>query len=99
MAHSLLVMAYHILKDGTVYRELGHDYFDRRDTARLQRRLITRLESLGLRVTLEPLAQAASVDTRRFHFRTRVPAERHAYCAHSPEWEAPLAWREELAPV
>jgi transposase len=58
-AHSLLVIAYHILKEGTVYRELGHDYFDRRDTARLQRRLITRLESLGFRVTLEPSAQGA----------------------------------------
>ena len=59
VAHSLLVIAYHILKEGTVYRELGHDYFDKRDTVRLQRRLITRLESLGLRVTVEPLPQAA----------------------------------------
>jgi len=59
VAHSLLVIAYHILKDGTVYRDLGHDYFDRRDTVRLQHRLITRLESLGLRVTVEPLPQAA----------------------------------------
>jgi hypothetical protein len=52
-------MAYHILKEGTVYRELGQDYFDKRATVRLQRRLITRLESLGLRVTVEPLLQAA----------------------------------------
>lgn len=59
VAHSLLVMAYHILKEGTTYRELGHDYFDKRDTARLQRRLIARLASLGLRVTVEPLPQAA----------------------------------------
>jgi transposase len=59
VAHSLLVIAYHILKDGTTYRELGHDYFDQRDTARLQRRLIARLESLGLRVTVDPLPQAA----------------------------------------
>ena len=59
VAHSILVIAYHILKEGTTYRELGHDYFDKRDTARLQRRLISRLESLGLRVTVEPLPQAA----------------------------------------
>jgi len=58
VAHSILVIAYHILKEGTTYRELGHDYFDKRDSARLQRRLITRLESLGLRVTVEPLPQA-----------------------------------------
>jgi hypothetical protein len=59
VAHSLLVIAYHILKEGTTYRELGHDYFDRRDTFRLQQRLIARLESLGLRVTVETLPQAA----------------------------------------
>jgi transposase len=59
VAHSILVIAYHILKEGTTYRDLGHDYFDQRDTARLQRRLIARLEALGLRVTVEPLAQAA----------------------------------------
>jgi len=59
VAHSILVIVYHILKDGTTYRDLGHDYFDKRDTARLQRRLIARLEALGLRVTVEPLAHAA----------------------------------------
>jgi len=59
VAHSLLVIAYHILKEGPTYRELGHDYFDKRDTARLQRRLIARLESLGLRVPVESLPQAA----------------------------------------
>lgn len=59
VGHSILVIAYHILKDGTTYRDLGHDYFDKRETARLQRRLIARLESLGLRVTVEPLPQAA----------------------------------------
>lgn len=38
---------------------LGHDYFDRRDTGQLQHRLISRLEALGLRVTVQPLPQAA----------------------------------------
>lgn len=59
VAHSILVIAYHLLRDGTTYRDLGRDYFDKRDTARLQRRLIARLESLGLQVTVEPLALAA----------------------------------------
>jgi len=54
-----MALTHHILKEGTTYRELGHDYLDKRDSARLQRRLITRLESLGLRVTVEPLPQAA----------------------------------------
>lgn len=59
VSHSLLVIAYHLLKDGTTYHDLGHDYFDRRDTRQLQHRLIGRLEALGLRVTVEPLPLAA----------------------------------------
>ena len=59
VAHSILVIAYHLLKDGTTYQDLGPDYFDRRDTGQLQRRLIGRLEALGLRVIVEPLPQAA----------------------------------------
>jgi transposase len=59
VAHSILVIVYHILRDGTTYRDLGQDYFDRRDTPRLQRRLVSRLEALGLRVTVEPILQAA----------------------------------------
>ena len=57
--HSILVIAYHILKDGTTYHELGQDYFDKRDTARIQERLITRLAALGLRVTVDPMTQPA----------------------------------------
>jgi len=59
VGHSILVIAYHILKDGTTYRELGPDYFDTRESARLQQRLIARLETLGLRVTVQPALQAA----------------------------------------
>ena len=59
VAHSILIIAYHLLKDGTVYHDLGHNYFEKRDTGRLQRRLISRLEALGLRVTVEPLPRAA----------------------------------------
>jgi len=59
VAHSILVRAYHILKDGTTYRELGHDFLDKLQGEKLQRRLIARLEALGLKVTVEPLPQAA----------------------------------------
>jgi len=59
VAHSLLVIAYHLLKDGTTFQDLGPDYFDRRDTRQLQRRLIGCLEALGLRVSVEPLPLAA----------------------------------------
>ena len=54
VAHSILVIAYHILRDGTEYRELGGNYFDKRNQEQLQRTLVKRLEGLGLKVVLEP---------------------------------------------
>uniref|UniRef100_A0A7C2IQ11 IS110 family transposase n=1 Tax=Ammonifex degensii TaxID=42838 RepID=A0A7C2IQ11_9THEO len=58
VAHSLLVVIYHILKDGTVYNDLGIDHFDRTNSQRLKNRLIKRLESLGYKVTVEENAAA-----------------------------------------
>jgi transposase len=55
----LLVIAYYILRDGTRYNDLGADYFDRLNPEGLRRRLTKRLEGLGFKVTLEPLAQVA----------------------------------------
>ena len=59
VAHSLLVVLYHLLKDPTAhYRELGGSYFDQLDPQRLQRHLIKRLEALGYEVVLTPKAAA-----------------------------------------
>ena len=41
------------------YRDLGPDYLDKLQPQRLTRSLIKRLESLGHKVTLTPLNQAA----------------------------------------
>lgn len=59
VAHALLVIAFHMLKRKENYRELGADHFDRLDVNRIRRCLVRRLERLGHRVTLEPLAQTA----------------------------------------
>lgn len=57
VAHTLVVIAWRILaSDGLTYRELGPDWFDRRDTEAHVRRLVHQLERLGLRVNLEPAA-------------------------------------------
>jgi transposase len=56
VAHTLLVIAYHVLTSGEVYRELGADFFDRRNHEALARRLVKRLTTLGYTVTLEPQA-------------------------------------------
>jgi transposase len=58
VAHSILVRAYHIIERGTVYTDLGGDYFDRRNQQYTQRRLVKRLEQLGYKVTLEPAETA-----------------------------------------
>jgi transposase len=59
LAHTILVIAYHLLKDRTTYQDLGAAYFDQRDRAALERRLVRRLEGLGYKVTIEPAAPAA----------------------------------------
>jgi transposase len=56
VAASILTAAYHILKDEVTYHELGADYFERRDHAKLARHLIRRLEHLGLTVEVKPAA-------------------------------------------
>ena len=56
VAASILTAAYYILKDGETYHELGADYFERRDKAHIARRLIRRLEQLGLSVEVRPAA-------------------------------------------
>jgi transposase len=58
LAHALLRIAYHVLADGTVYRELGADYYDRRHRQRVTRRAIHLLEHQGYRVILEPAMSA-----------------------------------------
>lgn len=61
VAHSLLVIIYHVLRDRQPYRDLGADYFDRRDTARVERHHVRRLNALGYSVTLTPLPAAEPV--------------------------------------
>lgn len=57
VAHTMLIIAYHILKRGCPYQELGGDYFDRLDARGLQKRLVNRLTNLGFKVTLTPAAE------------------------------------------
>jgi len=52
IAHSILVIAYHILRDGTLYQDLGADHFDRLRPDRLKRYYIRRLQDLGYEVAL-----------------------------------------------
>jgi len=55
LAHSLLVIAYHVLKRRVNFMDLGPTYFDERNRMSVQRQLVRRLERLGYKVALEPL--------------------------------------------
>jgi transposase len=59
VAHSILVIVYHIIKRGTQYVDLGGNYFDKRKQESIQKQLVRRLEKLGLKVTVEPLIDIA----------------------------------------
>lgn len=59
VAHSVLVVIYHVLKMRKPFQDLGADYFDKLNPERLTKHLVKRLESLGHKVTLEPLEAVA----------------------------------------
>jgi transposase len=52
VAHTMLGIIYHMLTKRQVYKELGADYFDRRQKESLVKRTIKRLELLGYQVTV-----------------------------------------------
>lgn len=56
VAAKLLLAAYHILRDGTEYRDLGAKFLDELDRARTTDRLVRRLGKLGYDVALSPAA-------------------------------------------
>jgi transposase len=55
--HAMLVALWHMLKRRVPHQDLGADYFDRRNTARIRRHHVRRLEQLGYQVLIvEPAA-------------------------------------------
>ena len=56
VAASILTAIYHMLKDGTLYHDLGADHFQRRSKDQQRKRLVQRLVDLGYAVELSPRA-------------------------------------------
>lgn len=57
VGHTILVIVYHLLaSQHSVYHDLGAHYFDERARQSVERRLVHRLEALGYKVALEPVA-------------------------------------------
>ena len=57
VAHTILVIAWHVLSRNCDYQDLGADFFDRGHEQQLTKRLVRRLEQLGHNVNLTPAAQ------------------------------------------
>jgi transposase len=58
VAHSVLVILYHMLREGRPYTDLGPDYFEHLEASRIERYHVLRLERLGYTVTLTPAPAA-----------------------------------------
>lgn len=59
LEHSILVAVWNMLTNGEFYRDPGADYFTRRIPAKTKAHAISQLESLGYRVSLQPLTNTA----------------------------------------
>jgi transposase len=60
VAHSIMVSVFHMLTRNAPYHELGGNYFDERRRQYTVDRLTSRIEHLGYRVHLEPVATPAA---------------------------------------
>jgi hypothetical protein len=57
--HAMIIAAWNLLSNGDFYRDPGADYYTARQPARTKARAVNQLETLGYRVTLEPLTKTA----------------------------------------
>ena len=58
VAHSILVISYHLLSNQTTYLEKGETFFEERDRQGMEKRLVRQLSRLGYQVELQPIDQA-----------------------------------------
>jgi transposase len=56
VGHTILVAAYHILKEEVDYQDLGGDYFHKRNQEKTTRRWVKQLEQFGYQVELKRVA-------------------------------------------
>lgn len=59
VARTILQSAWHILKEGVEYKELGGDHFDQLNKEKTTKYFVKRLEKLGFKVKLEPKQASA----------------------------------------
>jgi hypothetical protein len=97
VAHRMLSIAWHIIRDGVAYQEAGGSYFDRLHPDRSARRLMRRLQQIGFEVTLTrtPPKPACSKPERNKPeptepaARTKPPAADPKVCRRCARWGIP----------
>jgi transposase len=75
VAHQLLVIVYHLIRDKTVYVEAGEEYLDNRNRLRTAARLIGKLRRLGIDIDPMILSQAAAAIAPTPAAANAAPAE------------------------
>ena len=61
VAASILTAAYHMLRDGTLWRDLGSDHFHKRAPEQQAQRLARQITKLGFACTITPQAEPVSI--------------------------------------
>jgi transposase len=74
VAHRMLIIAWHIIQDGTGYKELGGNHYDRLHPDRSARRLIKRLEQIGFQVTLKQTVTQSALPPTHVSSALKEPA-------------------------
>lgn len=67
VGHSILIIAYHLLRTGEPYQDLGVDYWEQRHRLAQERRLFRQAHALGFTVTRQPDQPAAPDPGNHFH--------------------------------
>lgn len=90
IAHKILIAAFHILTEGTVYQDLGDTCLDGLNKTRTARQLVRRLETRGFRVGLEPVAPEIVRASSFFRQLLRPRADRPFAVPNRPAFVKPL---------
>jgi transposase len=86
VAHTIIVIGYHLQKNQSNYEDLGGNYFDRIHSDGLKRYLVKRLQQLGHKVTLEPM-EAASPRFPELFSRVVFEGEGRRMQASECDWD------------
>lgn len=90
VAHKILVISYHIIRDGSEYHEPGGDYFDLRDPAKTVKMLSKRLERFGFKVVADDRRAIGRTVASKAHVRRApISLEQAGGCARCAKWGLP----------